>query len=134
VVVSPRMTDKELAKCYSACDVTLGIGSGEGFGFPLAESLACGVPVIHGMYGGGMEFVPPLMQVKPVAFRLETPLNRVCPVFEPADWAEAVINVLPAVYNEPAPEYREFCRNAVLHLDWNVLWPKWHQWFLEGIR
>lgn len=39
------LTDDQLAWGYSACDVTLGIGRGEGFGLPLAESLACGTPV-----------------------------------------------------------------------------------------
>jgi glycosyltransferase involved in cell wall biosynthesis len=127
VVVTPRMTDPQLAKCYSACDVTLGIGLGEGFGYPLVESLACGVPVIHGNYGGGVEFVQESMLVNPVAYRIESPHNRVCPVFEPKDWAEKVLEIR----DEMEPDGKSLCSPA---LDWEVLWPKWQEWFLEGIR
>ena len=56
-VTTQRFTDEQLAWMYSACDVTLGIAP-EGFGYPIAESLACGVPCIAGSYGAQAEFVP----------------------------------------------------------------------------
>ena len=51
VVTTGRLTDEQMTWAYSACDVTWGIGRGEGFGFPIYESLACGIPCIHGNYG-----------------------------------------------------------------------------------
>jgi glycosyltransferase involved in cell wall biosynthesis len=128
VVVTGKMTDKELAKCYSACDVTLAPGLGEGFGYPIVESLACGVPVVHGNYGGGAELLDPDFLVEPVSYRLETPLNRVCPVFDPQHWTDKVLDI------RGEGNQSDECRAAIAHLDWTVLWPKWHEWFLEGIR
>ena len=59
VIESTRPLDREeMPWLYASCDVTLGIGSGEGFGMPLAESMAMGVPVVHGRYAGGAEFMP----------------------------------------------------------------------------
>jgi hypothetical protein len=65
------LSDEQMAWGYSACDVTLGIGRGEGFGFPLAESLACGTPVIHGDYGGATDWMPKQFLVDPIAFTHE---------------------------------------------------------------
>jgi glycosyltransferase involved in cell wall biosynthesis len=129
VLTMHKMTDAEMAKCYSACDVTLGIGLGEGFGYPLVESLACGVPVIHGLYGGGAEFVPQHLLVRPVSYRLETICNRVCPVFDPEDWAKKVMRTVVGD-SKQGFDYR----HAVEHLDWRVLWPRWEFWFKEGLK
>src|SRR5882672_10673656 len=41
-VTTVPLTDEQLSWCYSAADITLAIGLGEGFGFSAAESLACG--------------------------------------------------------------------------------------------
>jgi len=131
VVVTPRLTDKQLARAYAACDVTLGIGLGEGFGYPLVESLACGVPVIHGNYGGGAEFVTSKLLVDPVAYRLESPHNRVCPVFEPQHWCDKVMEIRELPHHEGL---RDLVAHLVAHLDWEVLWPKWQQWFVEGLK
>ena len=38
--------DESLAEVFQAADVTLNATAGEGFGVPIIESLACGVPVI----------------------------------------------------------------------------------------
>jgi len=47
-----HIPDEAMAKAYSACDITIAPGP-EGWGFPIAESLACSTPVVHGSYGGG---------------------------------------------------------------------------------
>jgi glycosyltransferase involved in cell wall biosynthesis len=44
-------TDEEMAMRYSGCDCTVVISGGEGFCYPVAESLSCGVPCISGRYG-----------------------------------------------------------------------------------
>lgn len=121
VVTTIPLTDDQMAHCYSACDVTLGIGLGEGFGFPIAESLACGTPCVHGNYGGA-EFVPEEFRVEPVAYRIEGPYCSVRPVFNAADWtfkAESLRNKRTSL-----PEY----------LDWEVLWPNWERWLRSGVE
>jgi len=128
VTLAGTQTDTELSYRYSACDLTI-LPSAEGFGFPLVESMACGVPVIHGNYGGGAELIPrESWLVAPTSFHLETPQNVLRPVWEPNDWVAAIERVL-----EEKPTVEE-CRVAVEHLQWKNLWPSaWSKWFLEGL-
>jgi glycosyltransferase involved in cell wall biosynthesis len=114
-------TDEELAQSYSACDVTLGIGLSEGWGFPLAESLACGCPVVHGSVGGGAEVVPEAFQVHPAAYRLEGPYSIYRPVFTPAEWAEKALEIA-----DTSMERKSLLDSS---LDWTNLWPRWSAWF-----
>jgi glycosyltransferase involved in cell wall biosynthesis len=117
VIVSVSdFTDEQMAWCYSACDVTLGIGLGEGFGYGAAESLACGVPVVAPNYGGG-EFIPKDFLVDPIAWRIEGPYCCIRPVMSARDFAFRAQQVarmsgslLPARY------------------EWPNLWEQWSQW------
>jgi glycosyltransferase involved in cell wall biosynthesis len=120
-VTLSRFTDERMAQMYAACNVTLCIGP-EGFGFPAAESLACGVPCIAGSYGAQAEFIPPHMLVKPIAFYEEGPYESRRPVYEAEKWADRVESVRR---NAKIPE----C------IDWNgsTLWPAWEKWFRGGI-
>jgi glycosyltransferase involved in cell wall biosynthesis len=119
VVTLGGLTDAQMAGYYSACDVTLGIGLGEGFGYPLAESLACGTPVVHGNYGGG-EYVP--NRLAPVAYRVEGIYNGVRPVYSAAEWALQA-QQLAGMHAALPP-----------HLDWKNLWPAWKSWLEEGVK
>jgi hypothetical protein len=116
VVTTGRLTDEQMTWAYSACDVTFGIGLGEGFGFPIYESLACGVPCIHGNYGGGAEWLPAEFKFDPVAFRHEGTFNSMRPVYMPHQWAEKTLTLINAPASLP-PE-----------LNWNNLWPRWNAW------
>lgn len=121
-------TDKEMSYLYSACDLTI-LPAAEGFGFPLVESMACGVPVLHGNYGGGVELIPRgHWLVPPRCYRLDTPFNALRPCFEPGDWVDATLKVL-----DEKPEVEE-CTTAVEHLKWSALWPSvWKKYFLDGL-
>ncbi len=128
--VTHYLTDQELAARYRGCSVTIAPGLGEGFGYPIFESLACGVPVVHGDYGGGASIMETCglkgYLVPPVTFRLETQHNCQRPVFHPAEFADYV----DRAFEEPACPPRE----SVEHLFWNNLWPTWERWFVEGIE
>jgi len=115
--------DDTMAKLYSACDVTLGIGNAEGFGYPIFESLACGTPCIHGDYGGAAEHLAPEFKVKPEIFRVEGNFNCYRAIYDPLQWVEKILGVL----SMPAPKLPE-------HLDWKNLWPRWEAWFRKGIQ
>ena len=123
VITSIPLTDEQMSWCYSACDVTLGIGTGEGFGYPIFESLACGTPCIHGNDGGAAEHLPGEMLVDPVATRLEGPYCCQRSVYNPVDWVNQVWALPKKTGDSLLPA----------HLDWNNNWPRWEEWFRKGM-
>jgi glycosyltransferase involved in cell wall biosynthesis len=122
MITTQNFNDGTLNKLYSACDVTLGIGS-EGFGFPLAESLYCATPVVHMSYAGGSCFVPKNYQVDPIAMRYEGLYALKRPFFNPADWAEKATEIM---------EYP--CEKPQFDLSWDAIWDAWASWFLRGVK
>jgi len=121
-----NLSDTEMSYYYSACNVTL-LPSSEGYGYPIAESLACGVPVAHGAYGGGNWALPTVRYVNPIAYRTEGVFNCTRPVFAAGDWHLAI-----AGYQGPSTED---CRASVEFLDWKNLWPsRWVKWIKAGVE
>lgn len=55
-VVQEEMSGDEMAQLYRSCDVLVQPYRGEGFGLPIAEAMACGLPVIVTGYGAAMDF------------------------------------------------------------------------------
>ena len=125
-ITTQRFSDEELSWMYSGCDVTLGIGP-EGFGYPIAESLACGVPCIVGDYGAQAEFTPATMRVKPTGYYYEGAFCSKRPVHDPKKWAEMA-----------GTEWYVGHGKTILpsEVEWNgpTLWPAWKDWFQKGIR
>lgn len=133
-VSTESLTDDQLAAQYAASDLTIAPGLGEGFGYPIVESLACGTPVVHGKYAGGVELIPePRWLVEPVTYRLEGLYAVQRPVFDPRDVADAVERVLQWQHDHRA-EAQAFCAGSVAHLDWQHLWPRWRSWITAGLR
>ena len=136
LTVSTRpYTDREMAALYQACSVTIAPGLGEGFGYPIVESLANGVPVVHGDFGGGRELVPKAEWRFPVrAVRLEGIYAQRRPVYRAQDVANAIERVWAwqaIMGQETAAAY---CRGSVAHLDWTALWPRWRSWIRQGLE
>ena len=132
LVSTAQVNDTELSMRYSACDLTLHPGLGEGFCYPMVESLACGTPTLHGDYAGGADILRTCglerWLIPPVAWRLDPAGNCVRPVFEPNDWVEAILRV-----REEQPTVEE-CRASVAFLDWANLWDGcWKRWLLDGV-
>lgn len=128
-----ELNDRQLAARYGWSHVTLAPGLGEGFGYPIVESLACGTPVVHGQYAGGVELIPdPRWLVPAEAWRLESVYALRRPVFDP----EAVAARLEQVGNLKAesPELvQAYCSGSVAHLDWQYLWDRWRAWIVQGL-
>lgn len=122
IPTSHYLSSDKLAWAYSACDVTLGIGAGEGFGYPLAESLACGVSVIHGSYAGGAEIVPNDILIDPIAWRHEGLYCHKRPVFSAHDWARRASEVAG----------KKFALHPSFY--WDNLWPRWEEWLKKGLE
>lgn len=126
-------SSEQLSYLYSCCDVTMLPSLGEGWGLPLTESLACGVPVIHVNYGGGAEQVraaDPEWLVPYATERLEGRWNNVRPVLNPLMWANKLTWVMDDTEGGSA---KDRCVGAVSHLQWKNLFPVFKKWFLEGV-
>lgn len=120
-ITNQRFTDDQMCRMISACDVTLGIGP-EGFGYPIAESLACGVPCICGSYGAQAEFAPKPMQVDPIAFYYEGAYCSKRPVHDATKWAIRVEMNLGKRTSLPEK----------INWDGPTLWSAWKEWFKKG--
>lgn len=127
------LSQEEMAWRYAACDLTLHPGLGEGFGYPIFESLACGTPVLHGDYAGGADVLRQCqwesMLVPVQAMRLEGQFNQIRPVYDPAEWARKALELLAV--SEASD--RELYRASVAHLGWQNLWPLFERWLEEGL-
>ena len=124
LITTNNLSNTNLAWGYAACDVTLGIGSGEGWGMTMAESLACGVPVITGDYAGATEFVPPDFRVKPIAFHYDGLFCAQRPVYSPQDFADAALNASGSTVSLDPKFY------------WggeNGAWEQWKAWIEKGL-
>jgi glycosyltransferase involved in cell wall biosynthesis len=123
VISLNQISDEHMATAYSACDVTLAPGLGEGMGFPIFESLFSGTPCIHGNYGGAPEWMNNQdLLVEPVAYRYEGSYCSKRPVFSAQDWAEKTAAIIGKRMNYPG------------ELDWSNLWPRWEAWFREAAK
>lgn len=128
IFTNGNLDDDAMSWAYAACDVTLGIGSGEGWGLPNSEALACGVPCITGDYAGAAEFTPEAFKIKPAAFRLDGYYCNKRPVFHAKDWADKVIEVVEWMKGKPKIPL------LLQQYAWKNCWPAWEEWLLEGVH
>jgi glycosyltransferase involved in cell wall biosynthesis len=119
------LRDRELAMRYSACDVTVVVSGGEGFCYPVAESLSCGTPAVTGSYGAQAELTHWL--VEPAHTVIETNHNVRRAVYRAGDVANKIMEVLA----EP-PEAEE-CEYLAAHLDMMRLGICWKKWLRKGL-
>ena len=54
--ISTSLAENELPGLYTACDCLVHPYRGEGFGLPILEALACGLPVVVTQYGPALDF------------------------------------------------------------------------------
>jgi glycosyltransferase involved in cell wall biosynthesis len=132
IQVTLELNDAELALRYSACDCTILPSGGEGFGFPIAESLACGTPCIVTDCAAGQELVPADMRVHPLGYRVDTVHNvRRAVLAGPAFAAAARVHI--EIKRGDRDYESERLRDSVSHLDWTKLRHPWERWLREGL-
>lgn len=124
-----ELSDAQLAARYSWCDLTIAPGLGEGFGYPIVESLACGTPCVHGAYAGGVELMPAQWLIPPQGWRMESCYNLFRPVYKADDFAAKAMAIGPRDFSR-VPLYSR----SVKHLGWDQLWPRWKTWISKGIQ
>lgn len=135
LLVSTDLDDESLVQLYSRCWVTFAPGLGEGFGYPIVESLACGTPVVHGTFGGGRELIPVEgWTVLPKLTRLEGAYAQYRPVYDPVDVMLALDRILKSYGERETQEIQAYCQGQVKYLNWDYLWLRWKPWFARGLR
>lgn len=134
VSVSLSLSDQVLSAAYSLCGATFAPGLGEGFGYPIVESLACGTPAVHVDYAGGRDLVPVnAWRVPACASRLEGLYALQRPVIDPVDAANAVQRAIDAKRQDERG-CQAYCRGSVAHLGWERIWPRWQGWLRQGLE
>lgn len=132
VEVTLDLTDQQLAQRYSACDCTILPTAGEGFGYPIAESLACGTACVTTDYAAGQELVDTDCRVSPVAYRVDTQHDVRRAVLSGWGFASRVKAQVERKRQDWDYHGQEL-RRQVEHLDWTRIGHVWQRWFREGI-
>lgn len=122
-------TDWEMAMRYSACDATIVISGGEGFCYPVAESLSCGVPVVAGTYGAQAELIQRKDSLMyPAAFEILTSHNARRAVYNTESVAQALEHIIGQKLSV------EEVTQQVENLDWKKMGILWRKWFKKGLQ
>lgn len=133
VEVTLALNDDQLALRYSGCACTILPSAGEGFGYPIAESMSCGTAAVVTDYAAGQEIVSEDCRVRPVAMRVDTAHNVLRAVLSGHAFAQKVIAQVELKQQDP--EYRSGeLQASVEHLQWKNLRHPWERWLLDGLK
>ncbi len=131
--ITDRGTDLMMAAFYNCCDCTMLPSGGEGFGYPIAESLFCGTPCATQDYAAGAELAPEELRVPVATYRVNTLHNVLWAVHAPKYWIDTVGSAIEKAQIE-GDEWRQELAARVAHLNWVQLKTLWSRWLLEGIK
>lgn len=130
-----KRSDQWLATMYSACDLTCLPTAGEGFGYPVVESLACGTPCVTGTFGAQSELLAGFRDswlCPPVATHIITNNTHIEPIYDPQQFASRLLMAWTELRHRGTLLREELTAHARAGWDWQVVWPHWERWFLEG--
>jgi glycosyltransferase involved in cell wall biosynthesis len=130
--VTLELSDEQMVLRYSASDCTILPSGGEGFGFPIAESLMCGTACVVTGYAAGQEIVHEACRIAPAAYRVDTSHNVRRAVLSGAAFAAAAHGEIEAKRLDPFGRSQDL-RSSVRHLGWENLKGPWSRWLLEGL-
>jgi len=125
--LAEELPDEAMPGLYTACDCLVHPYRGEGFGLPIAEAMACGLPVIVPEHGACLDFCDPSVAYMVPAREVTLPETHVGDV-ETVDrpwWAEVDAEALKRTMRrvfEHREEAREVGRRASEHIRSKFTW------------
>lgn len=135
VVENVNIKRHELAALYRYCDCFVLPTSGEGWGMPIIEAMACGLPVISTGWGGSTEFLNE-RNGYPLEYSV-VPAVAKCPYYEGFNWAMPseghLIDTMRRVYTNYG-EASERGRRAAKEVERMFTWRHTTAKILERIR
>lgn len=133
-ITTPPAADSLLQAMYASCAVTLAVGRGEGFCYPIVESLAMGRPVVHVDYAGGAELTPPEGRMVPTTFDYANPYAIGRPLLDPGEVAGRCQQLAERMLRDTDTTLPAYYAGTVAHLHWHELWPRWETWVRQGLK
>lgn len=127
------LAEGDLIAAYTRCTITLAPGRGEGFGYPILESLACGIPTIHTYYGGGADLLPRAWCYTPQDFDYTNPYVIGRPLHHPTQVLAAIENLQRTWRQAPLP-LRHYCRALAEPYHWRQIADRWQGWIAQGLQ
>ena len=102
-VIDADVSDEDVVRLYRSCDALVFPYRGEGFGLPMLEALACGLPVIATAGGAADAFLDDTVAYRIPAQRRAVPDDVVgTPLAGPAWWLEPDVDALAATLRHVA--------------------------------
>ena len=122
------MTGWDMVKLYNSADVLLHCTGGEGFGMPLIEAQACGVPVITTEYAAAPEQVGAGLTVKADDYGIfNTPGAR--RAFTSID---GMGKALTKIMNADSEKLSRRARRFAMRYEWSTIMDKYFKPFLDN--
>jgi glycosyltransferase involved in cell wall biosynthesis len=109
-IIKGFLTPPALAALYREADVLLSLHRAEGFGLPMLEAMAHGVPVIATGWSGNLEFMDPSDSCL-VSYRL-IPVDDASAVYGGSVWADPDLSSAAKALRDLAAEPCEYARLA----------------------
>lgn len=117
----------DMVKLYNCADVLLQCTGGEGFGMPLIEAQACGVPVITTDYAAGPEQVGSGLTVKADDYAIfNTPGAR-----RALTSIDGMGEALTKIMNADSEKLSRRARRFAIRYEWSAIMDKYFKPFLE---
>ncbi|HEX6097009.1 MAG TPA: glycosyltransferase [Thermoanaerobaculia bacterium] len=86
-IYNRQVPHEQLASLYRSADCFVSTSRGEGWGLPLLEAMACGLPAIATNWGGHTAFLDPA-DTYPLRVRELVPASSGCPYYTGFRWAD----------------------------------------------
>jgi glycosyltransferase involved in cell wall biosynthesis len=114
-VIDTDVSDEDVVRLYRSCDALAFPYRGEGFGLPMLEALACGLPVIATAGGAADAYLDDTVAYRIPARRHAVPPGMVgTPLAGPGWWLEPDVDALAATLRHVARHPQEARAKAVL--------------------